>query len=111
MTPAAFRRIALALPETVESSHMSHPDFRVRGKIFATLTGDERWGVVMVTPAQQAALVKNDPSTYEPAAGAWGRRGCTRVRLRTAKVGDVRTAIEDAWRSKAPKKLIAAYDG
>ena len=90
---------------------MNHPDFRVRGKIFATLTADERWGVVMVTPAQQAALMKSDSNTYEPAAGAWGRRGCTRVRLRTAKVAAVREAIEDAWRSKAPKKLIAAYDG
>ena len=105
MTPAAFRRIALALPETEERSHMGHPDFRVRGKIFATLRQDETWAVVMLTPEQQSMLIDMDPGTYVPASGAWGLRGSTQVRLRTARTAAVREALSDAWRNKAPKKL------
>lgn len=111
MTSDGFRRIVLAMPEAVESSHMNHPDFRVRGKIFATLRADEKWAVVMLTPEQQAALLRIDPNTYVPAAGAWGRRGSTQVRLRTAKAAAVKKAVADAWRNKAPKRLIAIHDG
>lgn len=107
MTAKDFRRIALSLPEAIEGEHMGHPDFRVRGKIFATLYPDESWGVVMLTPGQQATLVESDPITFVPAKGAWGRRGCTQVLLKTAKASVMRDTVKNAWRNKAPRQLLA----
>ncbi|HEY3663047.1 MAG TPA: MmcQ/YjbR family DNA-binding protein, partial [Chthoniobacterales bacterium] len=80
MTAAAFRRLALALPGTTESSHMTHPDFRVGNKIFATLGyPDARSGMVKLAPDLQAKLISGAPETFRPAAGAWGRSGSTLV--------------------------------
>lgn len=110
MNSADFRRLALSLPETVESSHMDHPDFRVGGKIFATLGADESWGMVKITPDLQSTLLANDSRAFEPGPGAWGRRGATLVRLRFAKIATVRQALLDAWRLTAPKKLAARLD-
>ena len=76
VTSAAFRRLALSLPEASEAAHMGHPDFRVRNKIFATLgSPDGGWGTVKLTPEQQGVLVEAEPAAFKPAAGAWGRRG------------------------------------
>jgi len=110
MTAAAFRKWALALPESVESAHMGHPDFRVSGKIFATLGSDEKWGMVKVTPQEQAALIKSEPDAFHPASGAWGRRGSTIVQLRAAKALTVRHALLSAWRNTAPPKLLKEFD-
>ena len=86
MTIADFRRIALQLPEAVESSHMDHPDFRVRGKIFATLGYPEAgWGMVKLAAAQQKRLVASAPDVFVPAAGAWGRAGATTVATSRAR--------------------------
>jgi hypothetical protein len=110
VTPADFRRIALSLPEAVESAHMNHPDFRVRGKIFATLGHpDAAHGVVKLTPAQQKVLVGSVSDVFTPAAGAWGRRGMTIVRLRAADTPAVRRAIVHAWCNTAPKTLVRAH--
>src|SRR5271154_7485763 len=88
MTETDFRRLALGFPEASESAHMDHPDFRVRGKIFATLGyPDHNWGMVKLTPEQQTSLVRAEPTIFVPAKGAWGRRGSTTVRLET--VGEV----------------------
>lgn len=107
MTVDQFRRIALSLPEAVESAHMDHPDFRVRGKIFATLGYPDRGhGAVKLTPAQQKALVGAEPDVFAPAAGAWGRAGSTVVRLRAAKSTIVRRALVHAWTNTAPKALV-----
>jgi hypothetical protein len=107
MTADQFRRLALALPEAVESAHMDHPDFRVRNKIFATLGyPDKAWGVVKLTSAQQKALVEAEPDVYVPAAGVWGRRGATSVRLRAAKKDVVGQALLHAWGNTAPKTLV-----
>jgi hypothetical protein len=106
MTPKQFRRLALSLPEAIESAHMNHPDFRVKGKIFATLSGDEKFGMVKLTPEQQADLLQAEPEAYEPAAGAWGARGCTMVRLKMAKQESVGRALLAAWRNVAPKVLV-----
>lgn len=107
MTAAEFRKLALSLPEAVESAHMGHPDFRVAGKkIFATLGPDGSWGMVKLTPQQQASLVALDADTYGPASGAWGHGGATIVQLRTAKEEVVRGALLDAWRNAAPKKML-----
>ena len=106
MTPADFRRIALSLPEAIESAHMAHPDFRVGGKIFATLGyPDEDHGMVVLPPDEQGKFVKSDPDIFTPAKGAWGRRGSTCVRLEAVDVSTLRRAMEIAWRKRAPKRL------
>ena len=98
MTSDAFRRLALALPEAVESAHMNHPDFRVGGKIFATLGyPDEHWGMLKLTPEQQSAVVAKSPQMFQPVKGAWGRQGSTNVHLPSARVGPVRAAMKVAW--------------
>ena len=106
MTPAQFRRMALAFPETAESSHQRHPDFRVRGKIFATLGyPDKNWGMVKLTPDQQEVFVADDPEVFVAAKGAWGRQGSTTVLLKAAKQATLRRAILAAWLNAAPKPL------
>jgi hypothetical protein len=110
MTPADFRRLALALPEAVESAHMNHPDFRVGGKIFATLGyPEEGWGMVKLTPAQQAEYVAAEPHIFVPVKGAWGKRGCTSVDLELATPKTLRQALRDAWRNIAPKRLVRKH--
>jgi len=111
MTADAFRRLALSLPETAESAHMNHPDFRVKGKIFATLSHDEKLGMVKLTPAQQEEFMQAEPDAFIPCPGAWGERGCTNVRLRSAKKETVRRAMAAAWRNTAPKLLVQEFDG
>ena len=110
MTPKEFRKTALSFPETVEASHMEHPDFRVRGKIFATLGPDEDWGMVKLTPEQQAPLVQDQPTIFQPASGAWGRRGATIIQLKKADKLLVRQALLFAWRNTAPKKIVEKLD-
>lgn len=107
MTPAAFRRRALSLPEATEGAHMGHPDFRVRGKIFATLYyPDETLGMVKLTPEQQEAFVSAEPTVFAPVKGGWGLRGATNVRLGAAKTKSLRVALAAAWRNVAPPKLL-----
>jgi uncharacterized protein YdhG (YjbR/CyaY superfamily) len=79
--PQDFRRIALGLKDAVEGAHMGHPDFRANGRIFATLHGDGLKGMVKLTPDQQQEFVQQYPAAFEPESGAWGRQGCTAVRL------------------------------
>src|SRR5437588_7420931 len=81
MTTEEFRSLALSFPEAAEAAHMDHPDFRVRGKIFATLGPDGLWGMVKLTPDQQATFLRTEPNVFQPAGGAWGRRGATIIRL------------------------------
>jgi hypothetical protein len=111
MTSQDFRRIALGLPEAIESAHMEHPDFRVRKKIFATLGyPSAEWGMVKLTPAEQSSLVRSDPAAFVPVKGAWGKRGATSVRLTNATEETLRYALAVAWRNVAPKRLIAESD-
>ena len=105
MTPNQFRRLALNLPETIESAHMGHPDFRVAGKIFATLGPGEAWGMVKLTPQQQKEFVLAHPKIFEPINGAWGRRGCTKVILKAATKTALTPALVAAWRNTAPEDL------
>jgi hypothetical protein len=110
MTPQDFRKIALSFPETEERSHMDHPDFRVAGKIFATLGyPDKSHGMVKLSPEDQHNFSKDYPNAFVPAKGAWGRRGATRVYLRTAPKQIARKAIEAAWRNVAPKRLLREH--
>lgn len=106
MTAAEFRAMALSLPEATEAAHMGHPDFRVGGRIFATL-GYPRsgWGMVSLTPEQQELFVRAQPAAFAPVKGGWGRKGATNVRLRAANKAAVREALSIAWRNRAPKRL------
>ena len=99
MTPNQFRRIALGMNGAVEGSHMDHPDFRANGRIFATLYPDNARGMVKLTPEQQETFMRSDPETFEPAAGAWGRQGCTTVRLSMADEATVGEALTLAWQA------------
>lgn len=108
MTPAAFRRLALQLPEAVEGSHQGTADFRVRGKVFATLGNpDAAWPVVKLTPGEQEVRVLAEPGLFEPVAGAWGRQGYTKLRLACLDATTAREALRAAWRNAAPKRLAA----
>jgi hypothetical protein len=112
VTPAAFRRLALGLPEASESAHMGHPDFRVRNKIFASLgSPDGGWGTVKLTPEQQSILMQAEPAMFTPAAGAWGRRGWTRVSLSAVDAATLKSALGMAWRNTAPKALAMKHTG
>ncbi len=106
MTANDFRKMALGLPETEERSHMNHPDFRIAGKIFATLAyPDKSWAMVKLTPEQQHYFSKDEPEVFLPVNGAWGRRGATRVNLNAARKETVQKAIQAAWENTAPKTL------
>jgi len=107
MTAAEFRRIALSMPEASESAHMEHPDFRVGGKIFATLGyPDQNHGMVILPAEEQAQLVRDDPAIFAPAKGAWGRSGSTSVRLDAVDEPTLQRLMEIAWRKRAPKRLL-----
>src|SRR5262245_49412299 len=111
MTADDFRRLALAMDGSVERSHMNHPDFRANGRIFATLHSNDELGMVKVTPAEQRELMRAHPGVFVPSSGAWGRQGCTNVRLATADVRTVQGAMILAWegvaRQKAPPRQKA----
>jgi hypothetical protein len=116
MNIAGFRRMALSMPEAIESSHMGHPDFRVKGKIFATLftpRDDQQqrtWGMVKLTPQQQREFIDANPEIFEPVAGGWGARGATKVNLKSADKASLRTAMLAAWRNTAPKTLVKKFE-
>lgn len=87
---------------------MGHPDFRVRGKIFATLftRNAEQLGMVKLSPAEQRQFMATDPDAFEPCSGAWGRRGATQVRLDAVDAQTLRSALHCAWLNTAPKGLL-----
>jgi hypothetical protein len=107
MKAEEFRKIALGFAEAVESAHLGHPDFRVGGKIFATLGySDSSYGVVMLTPEAQQKAMQSNPAAFSPASGAWGRRGNTRVLLEAIDAQELREVMTIAWRKTAPKRLV-----
>lgn len=86
MNAEEFRAAALKVPGAIELAHMNHPDFRVKGKIFASLGyPDDGWGMVKLTPVQQRSFMKEAPEIFSPCAGAWGKAGSTSVYLASAK--------------------------
>jgi hypothetical protein len=104
---ADFHRIALSMPDAVESSHFGNPDFRVNGKIFATLSLEkEGYGVLLLTPEQQAGMVEDEPEVFSPVPGGWGRKGSTRVRLAKVAPDILEAALRTAWLRKTPKRLL-----
>src|SRR5271169_2862930 len=110
MEIADFRRIALSFDGAEESSHMGSPDFRVGGRIFATLASQsEGYGNLMLKPEQQAAFVTDMPDVFLPVKGGWGRMGATHILLAEATEDVLRGALHTAWelRRKANEKTKA----
>jgi hypothetical protein len=106
MTPNEFRELALSFPEAIESAHMHHPDFRVGGRIFATLGyPNENSATVKLSPDEQKEFVGSHQDVFQPAKGAWGRQGSTIVHLPSATIDIVREALTAAWHNTAPKRL------
>src|SRR5271154_3657614 len=104
MTPNDFRRIALSLPGAKENSHMGAADFRVGGRIFATLASqNEGYGNLMLTPEQQSAFVAELPEIFLPIKGGWGRMGATHVRLANANKDVLTGALQVAWQLRINK--------
>ena len=99
-----FRRIALSLEGAEEGSHMGSPDFRVGGRIFATLASQkEGFGNLMLTAEQQADFVRELPEVFIPVPGGWGRMGATHVRLAKATEDVLEGALRTAWQTRLEK--------
>ena len=105
----AARQFALSLPGTSEEPHHEMSSFRVGGKIFATVTADERWLHVFVAEPEISASVAEDPAAFQPLI--WGKaiRGL-RVELAAAAPDRLAELLAEAWRRKAPRRLIAVLD-
>ena len=106
MTPNEFRELALSFPEVIESAHMHHPDFRVGGRIFATLHYPNKdSAMVKLRRDEQREFMRSNPDVFQPAKGAWGGQGSTIVYLPAATINIVREALTIAWRNTAPKRV------
>src|SRR5208337_221928 len=99
MTAKDFRRLALSLEGAEEGSHMGAVDFRVGGRIFATLASESLgYGNLMLTPEQQKAFVADAPEVFLPVHGGWGRNGATHIRLAAASEDTLKGALQTAWK-------------
>ena len=104
MDAADFRRLALQLEGAEEGSHMGAADFRVRGRIFATLASqDQGYGNLMLSPEQQAAFLDDEPDLFLPVFGGWGRMGATHIRLAAASEDVLAGALRTAWKLRVEK--------
>ena len=104
MKASDFKRIALALEGAEEGSHMGAVDFRVGGRIFATLASvKEGYGNLMLTPEIQAEFLRERPDLFLPVHGGWGRNGATHIRLAVADEDSLRGALHSAWKLRAEK--------
>jgi hypothetical protein len=109
VTAAGMRKLALAMPGVEEKSHFEQPDFRVKNKIFAGLSRDGAEGTLKLTPELQAAAMDSREEAFRPAAGAWGRSGWTHVRLARVDAALLKELLYEAWRLKAPKRLVLEH--
>jgi hypothetical protein len=108
MNSEDFRRIALSLEGAEEGSHMGAADFRVGGRIFATLASETQgYGNLMLTPELQAEFVAGEPGIFLPVAGGWGRMGATHVRLAVTNEDLLAGALRTAWRLRVEKSAAA----
>ena len=106
MTAAGFRRIALGMDGVVEGAHMGHADFRVNGRIFATLGyPDRKWGMVALTPAQQHTALR-EHEALAPVKGAWGAQGATLVNLAAVDQETLGAAMTLAWQNAMAKSSM-----
>jgi hypothetical protein len=103
LTHADVRRLALALPSAVEQAHFGKADFRVGGKVFATLPAADH-AVVKLLPEQQEMLISAESAVFAPVAGAWGLKGWTKIVLADCDAATLTSALGLAWRNVAPKR-------
>jgi hypothetical protein len=104
MKPSDFRRIALSLEGAEEGSHMGAVDFRVEGRIFATLASEDKgYGNLMLTPELQTKFVEELPEVFLPIHGGWGRMGATHIRLAKANEDVLTGALRTAWKLRVEK--------
>jgi hypothetical protein len=104
MTANDFRRLALLLEGAEEGSHMGAADFRVGGRIFATLASqDQGYGNLMLSPAQQVEFAREQPDIFVPIAGGWGRMGATHIRLAASNEDVLAGALHTAWKLRVEK--------
>src|ERR1700677_2500582 len=109
MTANDFRHIALSFEGAEESSHMGAADFRVDGRIFATLASvKEGYGNLMITLDHQAAFIAERPDLFLPVHGGWGRMGITHIRLAVADEDSLRGTLHSAWNLRVEKNTLAA---
>ena len=108
VTREQVRKLALSFPEAEESSHFDQPDFRVRGKIFATLDADGKRGTLKLAPELQAMVLDARGEAFYPAAGYWGAQGWTNYRPAKVELAELKGLMEEAWLRVAPKKLAAS---
>ena len=112
MNASDFRRIALSLEGAEEGSHMGAADFRVGGRIFATLASESQgYGNLMLTPKQQAEFVAERPDLFLPVAGGWGRNGATHLRLAAANEDVLAGALQTAWKLRIEKNETTGKKG
>ena len=112
MNAKDFRRIALSLEGAEEGSHMGAVDFRVGGRIFATLASVKQgYGNLMLTPEQQAAFVEELPEVFLPVHGGWGKGGATHVRLAAVTEDVLEGALRTAWKLRLEKNAKAGKKG
>ena len=104
MTTSDFRRLALSLPSAEESSHMGAADFRVGGRIFATLASESLgYGNLMLSPEQQALFLTDAPEIFLPIKGGWGRMGMTHIRLAESTEDTLAGALYSAYKLRMQK--------
>ena len=104
MDIADFRRLALSLEGAEEGSHMGAADFRVGGRIFATLAAQSQgYGNLMITPEMQAEFVEAEPEVFLAIPGGWGRNGATHVVLAKANEDLLAGALRAAWKLRKEK--------
>jgi hypothetical protein len=112
MTAGDFRRLALSLPGAEEGSHMGSPDFRVGGRIFATLASESHgYGNLMLTPELQAEFVAEQPDVFLAIPGGWGRNGATHIRLAQANEDLLAGALQTAWKLRMEKNAKTGKTG
>jgi hypothetical protein len=104
MTLNQFRKIALGMDGAIEASHMSHPDFRANGRIFATIHPDNKQGGLLLTPEQQATFMRGHPKMFVPAPGKWGLGGATMLQFAAADLEVAGEAVTLAWQNVMAKK-------
>lgn len=104
MTQDEFRALAASFPEAAAGSHFDTSDFRVGGRIFATLRKTDGRAVLKLSHDEQQLLMATAPGLFEPVTGAWGRKGWTRVVLEASDAATVRHAMAMAYRSVTPKR-------
>lgn len=108
MTTADFRRVALSLEGVEEGSHMGAVDFRVGGRIFATLaSAAQGYGNLMLTPEVQREFIAERPDLFVPVKGGWGRMGFTHIVLAQADEATLSGALRTAWQIRVQKKPAA----